>query len=125
LILRLQDAQIPTDVAKVGTFNEQQPVRFEFDVHGHTQNHWTWRSVDPESGSILKLSQTMFETLYACIRDAGETWLPVTYGTSRLTDTMHGRGMTAPAVMPLVQSASRQRSLLLMTTCRAVVTVVL
>jgi hypothetical protein len=48
----------------------QQPLRFQFDLQGQTENRWTWRCVDAETGSILKLSPNTFETLYACVKDA-------------------------------------------------------
>jgi len=48
----------------------QQPMRFQFDVQGHTANRWTWRCIDPETGSIIKLCPNTFETLYACVKDA-------------------------------------------------------
>jgi hypothetical protein len=45
-------------------------MRFEFDMQPDAPPRWTWRCVDPDTGSVLKLSQTSFETLYACVKDA-------------------------------------------------------
>ena len=77
---------------KWGVLMRQPSMRFEFDVHGHDENRWTWRCADPETGSILRLSQTTFQTLYACIQDAEKHGY-----TSPVVSRLRTRSITAPA----------------------------
>jgi hypothetical protein len=48
----------------------QDVIHFEFDVEGRSPQRWSWRCLQRDTGSVLKLSHATFETLYACVKDA-------------------------------------------------------
>ncbi|MDB5922596.1 MAG: hypothetical protein JWN13_1532 [Betaproteobacteria bacterium] len=45
-------------------------MRFYFDMQREPPQRWIWRCIDPDTDSVLKMSQASFATLYACIKDA-------------------------------------------------------
>ena len=43
---------------------------WEFKLVPGQQPPWRWRSLDPDTGLVLKVSRTVFGTLYECVKDA-------------------------------------------------------
>ena len=43
---------------------------FEFKLVPGVQQPWHWRSVDSDTGLVVKVSRAVFSTLYECVQDA-------------------------------------------------------
>ncbi|MDB5927973.1 MAG: hypothetical protein JWN13_6909 [Betaproteobacteria bacterium] len=45
-------------------------MTWEFKQEPSELHRWRWQCVEPDTGSVLKISGTFFPTLYDCIKDA-------------------------------------------------------
>lgn len=45
-------------------------MRWEFKQEPGSSQGWRWQYVDSDTGSVLKISRTLFATLYECLSDA-------------------------------------------------------
>jgi hypothetical protein len=67
-------------------------MRWEFKQEPGDTQRWRWQYVDDQSGSVLRMSPTLFSNLADCVSDAEKNGYDATRGPVRATAAAHSNG---------------------------------